>query len=201
MFSREHWQIKLTFAGFGAFLLFIGMMLSPVTAQRDKFGAIECTRLAVVDADGNERVILRTGGVDTRDEDGMLAVVLDTDEHVGGRVFAYSKDESSSAVLNGSYFAIINAGKVRVALSSGRHGGRVIANGNNPNSSASLGINEQGGNVIISGKDGESLASMGFDERGGRLEVYGKTEASAVMEINKFGNGTVFTRDKNGYQQ
>ena len=37
MFSREHWQIKLVYASFGALLLFIGMLLSPVTAQRDKF--------------------------------------------------------------------------------------------------------------------------------------------------------------------
>ena len=59
MFSREHWQIKLVYAGFGALLLFIGMLLSPVTAQRDKFGEIECTSLAVVDAAGRLRGVAR----------------------------------------------------------------------------------------------------------------------------------------------
>ena len=60
MFSREHWQIKLVYAGFGALLLFIGMLLSPVTAQRDKFGEIECTRLTVVDK-GKSGVIISSG--------------------------------------------------------------------------------------------------------------------------------------------
>ena len=38
MFSSEHWQIKLIYASFGALLLFIGMLLSPVTAQRRRCG-------------------------------------------------------------------------------------------------------------------------------------------------------------------
>ena len=36
------------------------MLASPVTAQRDKFGHIECTGLTVVDADGVPMIVLRT---------------------------------------------------------------------------------------------------------------------------------------------
>ena len=32
MFSRQHWQIKLVYASFGALILFIGMLLSPVAS-------------------------------------------------------------------------------------------------------------------------------------------------------------------------
>ena len=80
MFSRQHWQIKLVYASFGALILFIGMLLSPVAAQRDKFGEIECTSLAVVDADGKTVVRLGVG------------------EH-GGRVYAYGKAGKSGAAL------------------------------------------------------------------------------------------------------
>ena len=58
------------------------MLASPVTAQRDKFGEIECTKLTVVDADGRKRVILTF------------------DEH-GGAVVAFGKDGESQAGLRG----------------------------------------------------------------------------------------------------
>ena len=45
MFNSNNWQIKLVYAGLGGLLMLIGMLLSPVTAQRDKFGEIECTKL------------------------------------------------------------------------------------------------------------------------------------------------------------
>ena len=87
MFSREHWQIKLVYASFGALLLFIGMLLSPVTAQRDKFGEIECRSLTVVDADGKGRVIISSGEhggrVSTYDKDGQSGVSLVVTEHGG----------------------------------------------------------------------------------------------------------------------
>ena len=38
MFSKEHWQIKLVYAGFGFLFAVIGMMLSPVPAQRRRCG-------------------------------------------------------------------------------------------------------------------------------------------------------------------
>lgn len=60
MFNSENWQIKLVYAGLGGFLMLIGMLLSPVTAKRDKFGEIECTKLTIVNSEGNSRVILGT---------------------------------------------------------------------------------------------------------------------------------------------
>ena len=103
MFSREHWQIKLVYASFGALILFIGMLLSPVTAQRDKFGEIECRRLTVVDADGKTRVIISSnnehgGSVFAYGKDGKPWAALGIDQH-GGVVSAYGKDGKSGAGL------------------------------------------------------------------------------------------------------
>ena len=53
MFRIQNWKVKLDYAGlgcqFGSLCVKMGMLASPVTAQRDKFGEIECTKLTVVD--------------------------------------------------------------------------------------------------------------------------------------------------------
>ncbi len=151
MFSREHWQIKLAYAGFGALLLFMGMLLSPVTAQRDRFGEIECSKLRVVDADGNTRV------------------VLTTDEH-GGVVFAYGKDRKSVAGLRitehgGSVDALGKDGQSRAALAVTEHGGSVSAFGKDGKSGALLSITEHCGHVQVEGK-GKGMAVMSINEYG-----------------------------------
>ena len=101
MFSKEHWQIKLVYASFGALLLFIGMLLSPVTAQRDKFDEIECTKLTVVDADGKTEVIISSGedggSVFAYGKDGKPAVALGVTEH-GGLVYVKGKGEGMAAI-------------------------------------------------------------------------------------------------------
>ena len=133
MFSKEHWQIKLVYAGFGALLLFIGMLLSPVTAQRDKFGEIECTRLTVVDADGKTRVII-SRGVD------------------GGSVFAYGKDGKSRAALGVSeHGGLVSTygkdGKPWAALGIDEHGGWVLIEGKGEGK-AVMSINEYGNGTV-----------------------------------------------------
>ena len=140
MFSREHWQIKFAYAGFGALLLFIGMLLSPVTAQRDRFDEIECTKLTVVDKDG----------------------------------------------------------KMRVRLTTTEHGGFVSAIGKDGKSAAALSITEHGGRVSAIGKDGKPAALLDINEHGGLVYVKGKGDGAALMAINEYGTGVVFTRDKNG---
>ena len=101
MFSREHWQIKLVYASFGALLLFIGMLLSPVTAQKDKFDEIECTGLTVVDADGKTMVRLGAGehggSVAAFGKDGKPGAALVVDEY-GGIVAAFGKDGQSASL-------------------------------------------------------------------------------------------------------
>ena len=55
----------MSYMAFGGVLVFLGMLaalMSPLTAERDKFREIECTRLTVVDADGKTRVIISSSG-------------------------------------------------------------------------------------------------------------------------------------------
>ena len=118
-------RAKFGYMAFGGALVFLGMlgaMMSPLTAEKDKFGEIECTRLTVVDP---------------------------------------------------------KTGKSGVIISSG----------------------EDGGVVSAYGKDGKSWAALGVNEHGGLVYVKGKGDGKAGMSINEYGNGTVFTSDKNGYRQ
>ena len=69
MFNAGNWKQKAGLMGSHSVFTIIGMLFAirmfapgtvqPVTAQRDKFGDIECTSLKVVDADGIARVILQ----------------------------------------------------------------------------------------------------------------------------------------------
>ena len=75
---------KFSYMAFGAALMFIGMLLtlmSPLTAEKDRFGEIECTKLTVVNAVGTPLVILDAGTIS---------------EH-GGLVAVYGKDGYSGA--------------------------------------------------------------------------------------------------------
>ena len=133
MFSSEHWQIKLVYAGFGFLFAVIGMLLSPVTAQRDKFGEIECTRLTVVDANGKTGVILTVdehgGVVSAIGKDGKSGALLGINEH-GGTVGTYGKD-----------------GKPRAGFGVYEHGGHVEVRGKGEGA-AVMSINEYGNGAV-----------------------------------------------------
>ena len=96
---------KFRYMAFGGALVFLGMlgaMMSPLTAEKDKFGEIECTRLTVVDADGKTMVSLTTnatgGDVGTYSSDGLSSASLGITEH-GGIVTAFGKDGQSAAIV------------------------------------------------------------------------------------------------------
>ena len=81
------------------------LAVSSGTAQRDKFGDIECTSLRVVDADGNPGVSLSIDGhgehggrVYVVGKDGKSGVVISIDV-AGGYVGASGKDGKSGALL------------------------------------------------------------------------------------------------------
>ena len=47
MFSTTTWKQKLGLMALGSVFTIIGMLLSPITAQQDKFGDVECENLKV----------------------------------------------------------------------------------------------------------------------------------------------------------
>ena len=135
MLTLQNWKSKLVYIGFGSFFgclcTIIGMLASPVTAQRDKFGHIECARLTVVDADGKTMVRLGAGehggSVAAFGKDGKPGAALGVAEH-GGHVDAIGKDGKSWAALvitehGGHVDAIGKDGKLGVELVITEHGG------------------------------------------------------------------------------
>ena len=102
MFNNQHWQIKLVYATFGlSMCTIIGMLLSPVTAQK-AMETIQCSRLEVVDAEGTVRVTITTdeqGGVVTAyGKNGHSEASLRVEED-GGRVAVVGKDGQTRAFL------------------------------------------------------------------------------------------------------
>ena len=178
MFAFQNWKGKLAYAGFGclfgSFCALIWILASPVTAQRDKFGDIECTSLTVVDADGDEMVTLEDGS--------------SLDHRPGGNVTVYDKDGKQKVWL----FAETTGGHVVIWDKDRRSAGVVH-----------LSTNKYGGVVGVSSTDemlGANKATLSVDKYGGRIGVRGKGEGRAVMAINEFGNSDVSTWDMNGYR-
>ena len=100
---------KFRYMAFGGALVFLGMvgaMMSPLTAEKDKFGAIECTRLTVVDENGGAMVRLTTdedgGFVYALGKDGLSGAWLGTTEH-GGHVQVNGKGEGKAVMSINEY--------------------------------------------------------------------------------------------------
>ena len=81
--------------------LLTALLVSPVTAQRDrfdKFGHIECTSLSVVDVEGKSRVFLAItehgGSVSVGGKDGIPMAVLTVREHGAGLSLPMAKMEN-----------------------------------------------------------------------------------------------------------
>ena len=157
MFGNQNWKVKVAYAGFGCLFgslcTIMGMLASPVTAQRDKFGNIECTSLRIVDGDGETKVALgvgeRGGFVGVFDKDGEeWKAALRVGEH-GGFVSARGNDGLSGAALSGY-----------------EHGGFVVVAGKDGVRNAQLSVNERGGAVRVYGKDGNPKVGLGVTEHG-----------------------------------
>lgn len=188
--NSKHYLVLSGIVGGVVGSLLTALLVSPVTAQRDKLGEIECTKLTVVSKDGSERplVVLMTeedgGYIAVCGNDGKPVVGLFTKEEYGGIITVKGKD-----------------GKPGAGLGTNEYGGRIDVMGKDGKSLVGLRSAENGGHIGVWGKDGKSLVGLGIDEDGGRIDVTGKSEGGASMGINEYGNGTVYTWDKNGYRR
>ena len=159
MFTLQNWKVKLAYAGFGCLFgsicTIMGMLASPVTAQWDKFGIIECSVLRVVDEDGNPGVVLSAG-------------------KLGGKVSVRSEDRTTITLSGFSdYGEHSKFGGYVIFQGKGQwtriDGGRVLVRGEG----ASL-VELSGGFVSVRGK-GKRLVELSGDEHGnGRINTWDK---------------------------
>ena len=185
----QNWKDKLAYIGFGTLFgclcTIIGMLASPVTAQRDKFGEIECTGLNVIGKDG-QLVSLSTdeqgGAVTVYAKDGKSGVSLHVRENGGALIMVYNEDTDASVFI----YSSDDSGKMEV------HGKGGIA---------VIGGTEHGGYVKIEGKNKESTAILTGGGHGGLLSLEGKGEGKVVIGFDDYGNGGISTWDKNGNRQ
>ena len=134
---------KFSYMAFGAALMFLGTLLtlmSPLTAQRDKFGHIECTKLTVVDSRGKAMVRLYAN-----DNGGWLDVYGKLDSKLRATVNVGS---NGGGVIQVKNFIGENRGG-SAQLKVDESGGRLDVFGKaDDKSSATVAINEYGNGVV-----------------------------------------------------
>ena len=187
MFRVRNWKQTLGLMALGSIFTIIGMLLSPVTAQRDKFGHIQCSGTTVADAQGNIRVVISAdrgfggGNVQVYGEYGGIGAELNGG-YRGGSVVTNAKNGKSNAFIH-SWFEY---GLIGVEDDAGT---RMVT----------LAGNDQGGEVKVHGKRRESNVRLIVTEYGGHLQVNGEGKGAVAMGINE--DGDVSTWDKNGNRQ
>ena len=170
---------KLSYMALGGLLMFIGMLTASVlmpslTAQRDKFGEIECNSLRVVDADGVVQVILSANWMDKWNTQGVWI----GNNSYGGHVVARGKDGKGEASLSvdvkGGVVDVFgnDKGERMASIGCDTLGGFVGTKGTDGFPKAFLGAWEHGGYFNIKGKYGVPMVMLNIDEHGGHVNVY-----------------------------
>ena len=230
MFQIQHWKAKLAYAGFGclfgSFCTIIGMLASPVTAQRDKFGEIECTKLTVVNERGNATIELGTHELPETGEDRAHVYVYgkDGEPRLGlvvieeiATVFVNGDGGLASVTATDGVAFVRTAGKGTIdgaVISGNEHGGRVrVWSKRSFKPVVSIGNNAFGGLIEVTGNSDpvakvfeQPIGPLAVDQfvnictnpHSGVVKVRGKGEGAVDMVISEYGNGAVYTWDKNG---
>ena len=168
----------------GAVLVMAAGSFSPLGAQNEvadaEFGTIACSKLVVGD-----------------DGFGGATEIVPFGVRVSGK-------DGRSAWLDALGVGVVGEeGKGRVYVTAEDGGAVHVFGGKDGGGSVLMKIDENGGAVAVFGKDGGGAARMAINEDGGLVTVLGRgnTDLRALMGVNKYGNGVVFTWDKNGYRR
>ena len=171
--------------------LLTALLVSPVTAQKDKFGAIECTKLTVVDAEGRSCVVLSTDVLQalSKDDPGVV------------KIFGNS---------NGGGILLVNGiGTIpTVYIGTDNNGGFVSVNGtdfyhrdeteNIIPAMAKLGVGPKGGLVEVNNRHARVESEVSPSAVAHWIEIGNKSKA--ILGANEHG-GFVVTVDKDGKPQ
>lgn len=198
MFRIQNWTQALGLMALGSLFTIIGMLLSPVSAQRDKFEEIECTTLRVVDTEGNPVVILDgIWGVTVYDKGSNNVAASISSDHMGGRVAVFGTR------LDGNRESSRNA-RGSASISIGAVGGRVDVYGDAldiygaQRAKAGIGINPAGGAFASYNSENQRVVWLGGVEHGGKVEVFNNDHNLGVsLRIGEHG-GAVIAHGKDG---
>ena len=203
--------------------LLTALLVSPVTAQRDKFGEIECRKLTVVNVEGMPMVELSEelslGGinqgkvvVNSREND--ASVELSACAYYGGEVKLSGQNGTAAVRL----YADRYGGNLSLKDKNGDEGVSMSAAADDANvvvgreivlfynkqddaplrAAVKLSADEYGGSVVIRDVEGKSWTELGTDEHGGSVIVWGKDQISrATLGVGEHG-GRVNAFDKDG---
>lgn len=153
MFNSQHWKIKLAYATFGLLCAVIGMLLSPVTAQRDKFQEIECTKLTLIDAITGE-----------------VTAELKNDEH-GGLLYLWGLKGNRS----GAKLALDENGGKLVMFSNEKDGPSHV--------SAALLTSEEGAGIFSVNHKSGANTFISATDLGGYVSVYGANHNKKLVSV------------------
>ncbi len=176
--SVSDWKSKLGYMLFGLFCAMVGgMVLSPVTANRDKFGDIECTSLTVTHPVAGKATIELTlnglgGEINITDFKGNRQI------HLLG-----------TGIANGLYIHGY-LGKPVVSMISDAAGGLVTVADNSGKSTAGIANSKNGGGILeIYDKTGVSAVILNVTKHGGTATFNNSTHNPSVFITSGFTNG------------
>ena len=205
MHTKQKFFFMVTGAVLGVTILFIGMAVSPTTAQRDAFGEITCTSLTVVDQDGNERVRLNAhtnggGTISVLHKVGMCVIKGNTVGLLAKPDGMRGKTDNASITIDEDGPSIgVSTNDAEAGMGISEDGGLVVVYGKDGKLKASMSANEHGGIVNVCGKNGKGVANMKAGKYGGLVSAYGNNgEGRSAMGVNRYGSGAVATWDKFG---
>ena len=160
--------------------IIIGLCISPLTANEDTFGVINCTKLRILGEDGDARVVLYS------------------DKHGNGRVSVSGNDPKSYVFMgvreSGALFSIANKGKPTAVLISDDVS--VVDRERGWTYARMAGDDKDGGYISVADKNARTRASMSVRENGGNVTVYGtNTEGAAGIGINPLDAPEVYVSD------
>lgn len=179
--------------------LLTALLVSPVTAQRDKFDTIQCSKLEVVDAEGRSCVVLSTDVLTSLDDPGVVKII--GSNFGGGSVLLFNTYNSSTDAIP------------TVHLGNDSNGGFVSVNGTDfyhrtepPNdmaipAMAKLSVGPKGGLVKVNNKhalskiEGSPDKGWHFADKGNKSSAYFGADEGAGFVVTKDKYGQVKTLD------
>ena len=167
---------KLAYIAIGGLLVATGMIISPLNAQKEKFGEIECERLNVTRKIRCESLHVDKNGGSTYVDGSSIIIKNRTADGMGGDALFLAPTTVTMKADKGAsiQFSTLDMRLLDLKINPG---------------------------MTIEDADGNLLASIGYGEHGGYVLTNGRSKGSAMMGINKYGNGGMATSDKNGYRQ